>query len=317
MGVKNDETPKAATNEVSILSETTKVTNNMSISAQISTINVPFYGDSLLLVNHNGEAYVPMKPVVEGMGLAWGAQFIKLKQRFGKGISEIEMPSKGGIQSMTCLSLRKLAGWLHTINVGKVRADLRDKVARYQEECDDVLYQYWTKGEVKNPRKKDHQSTATQLTPLRQTAERLIATGLGRIYPDIWKYVHSKFEVKHIHQLTPEQVGEAIEYLNALEGEYLGKVNKQMALPISYPMSYFEQYGWMRGIDERTLSAPWRYPAEMLVPNGDNPNPLGRVLGDLKKMGYEVDAALFQLLSLQHHLESLRQKIGMIERAIR
>lgn len=66
--------------------------------------------------------------------------------------------------------------------------------------------------------KKDHQSTATQLTPLRQTAERLIATGLGRIYPDIWKYVHSKFEVKHIHQLTPVQVGEAIEYLNALEG---------------------------------------------------------------------------------------------------
>ncbi|EGT4354669.1 hypothetical protein SMY00_003993 [Cronobacter sakazakii] len=165
--------------------------------------------------------------------------------------------------------------------------------------------------------KKDHQSSAAQLTPLRQTAERLIATGLGRIYPDIWKHVHSKFEVKHIHQLTPTQIGEAIEYLNGLEGEFLGKANKQMALPISYPMSYFNQYSHIRELNDHTLSAPWRYPVDNLVPNGDNPNPLGRMLGDLRNMGYEVEAALFQLLSLQHHLESLRQKIGMIERAIR
>ncbi|ELY4491965.1 hypothetical protein SNQ49_004130 [Cronobacter malonaticus] len=165
--------------------------------------------------------------------------------------------------------------------------------------------------------KKDHQSSAAQLTPLRQTAERLIATGFGRIYPDIWKHVHSKFEVKHIHQLTPTQIGEAIEYLNGLEGEFLGKANKQMALPISYPMSYFNQYSHIRELNDHTLSAPWRYPVDNLVPNGDNPNPLGRMLGDLRNMGYEVEAALFQLLSLQHHLESLRQKIGMIERAIR
>lgn len=289
-----------------------------SIATQISTINVPFYGDNLVLVNHNGEPYVPMKSVVEGMGLDWASQFTKIKQRFKSTVVEIAMVATDGKKrQMSCLALRKLAGWLNTINVGKVRPELRDKVARYQDECDDVLYQYWTKGEVTNPRKKDHQSTATQLTPLRQTAERLITTGMGRIYPDIWKLVHEQFEVKHIHQLTPDQVGEAVEYLNALEGEYLGKANKQMSLPISFPMSYFEQYSWMRGLDDRALSAPWRYPADMLVPNGDNPNPLGKMLGEMRQMGYEVEAALFQLLSLQHHLENLRQKIGVIERAVR
>jgi len=288
-----------------------------SISAQISTINVPFYGDALYLVNQNGEPYVPMKPIVDGMGLTWQSQHEKLKTRFSKGITEIVIPTKGGNQSMTCLAFRKFAGWLHTINVGKVRPELREKVACYQEECDDVLYQYWTKGEVSNPRKKDHQSTATQLTPLRQTAERLITTGMGRIYPDIWKLVHKQFEVKHIHQLTPVQIGEAIEYLNALEGEYLGNANKQMSLPVSFPMSYYDQYRWMRGVDDRALSAPWRYPAGMLVPNGDNPNPLGKMLGELRKMGYEVEGALFQLLSLQHHLEAVRHKISVIERTIR
>ncbi|HHK7934384.1 TPA: P22AR C-terminal domain-containing protein, partial [Serratia marcescens] len=53
----------------------------------------------------------------------------------------------------------------------------------------------------------------------------LITTGLGKIYPDIWKLVHQRFDVEHIHQLQPEQVGEAIEYLNVLEGEYLGKAS--------------------------------------------------------------------------------------------
>lgn len=286
----------------------------MSISAQISTINVPFHGDNLYLVSDAGEPFVPMKPVVEGMGLTWQPQHEKLIKRFSKGITEIVIPTKGGEQSMTCLAFRKFAGWLHTINVGKVRPELREKVSRYQEECDDVLYQYWTKGEVTNPRKKGRHSSATQLTPLRQTAERLIATGMGKIYPDIWKLVHQQFGIEHIHQLEPHQIGEAVEYLTALEGEYLGKANKQMSLPISYPMSYFDRYRGM--VQERDLSSPCRYPAKMLVPNGDFPNPLGRMLGEMKQLGYEVDAAHFQLLSLQHHLEMLRMKIDRISLTI-
>ncbi|MFL7751335.1 P22AR C-terminal domain-containing protein, partial [Raoultella ornithinolytica] len=111
-------------------------------------------------------------------------------------------------------------GWLFSINPEKVRADIRDKLIQYQEECFTVLHDYWTKGEAKNERKQ-RKSTATQLTPLRQTAERLITTGLGKIYPDIWKLVHQRFDVEHIHQLQPAQIGEAVEYLNALEGEYI------------------------------------------------------------------------------------------------
>ncbi|EOU9990518.1 phage antirepressor N-terminal domain-containing protein [Yersinia enterocolitica] len=286
-----------------------------SIATQITTINVPFHGANLYVVNHNGEPYTPMKPIVEGMGMAWQTQHRKLTERFSKGITEMVIPSAGGSQSMTCLALRKLNGWLQTISPNKVKPEIRDKVIQYQEECDDVLYQYWTKGEVINPRKKDRQSSATQLTPLRQTAERLIATGLGKIYPDIWKLVHKKFEIEHIHQLQPVQIGEAVEYLTALEGEYLAKQGKQLQLPISYPMSYYEKYRRIVGDD--ALSAPWRYPAGMLTPNGDYPNPLGRMLGDMKQMGYEVEAALFQLLSLQHHLETLRQKIDRIQMTIR
>ena len=66
----------------------------MNTSISISApINVPFRGNNLYLVEHQGNPYVPMKPVVEGMGLVWAAQFVKLKSKFSTGISEIEIPA--------------------------------------------------------------------------------------------------------------------------------------------------------------------------------------------------------------------------------
>ncbi len=123
------------------------------VDTMTNTITVPFYDNELYVVEYNNEPYVPMKPIVEGMGLDWKSQFSKIKSRFSKGMVEITIPTKGGEQSMLCLALRKLAGWLHTINPNKVKSEIRDKVIQYQEECDDVLYQYWTTGQAINPRK--------------------------------------------------------------------------------------------------------------------------------------------------------------------
>lgn len=163
---------------------------------------------------------------------------------------------------------------------------------------------------------KVRQCTAIQLIPLRQTAERLITTGLGKIYPDIWKLVHQRFDVEHIHQLQPEQVGEAIEYLNVLEGEYLGKQSDPPALSFNndYSMGFYKPYLWI--IKEKSIRAPWTYPADLLIPNGDYPNPCGRLLADLEQRGFIVEAARFQLLALQHHLEVYKTRIDTIQQAL-
>lgn len=289
----------------------------ISILEAVNTTSVQFHGQPIITVMAAGVAYVAMRPIVENIGIDWAGQTVKLRNQKDKfNCCDIAMvASDNKVRDFLCIPLRKLNGWLFSINPAKVRADIRDKLIAYQEECFTVLHDYWNKGEVANPRKLGRLSSATQLTPLRQTAERLITTGLGRIYPDIWKLVHKKFEIEHIHQLRPEQVGEAVEYLNVLEGEYLGKASKQMALPISYPMSYYDKFRWIVG--DKALSAPWNYPVNMLIPNGDYPNPLGHMLREMKQLGYEVDAALFQLLSLQHHLEMIRHKIDRAERALR
>ncbi|MBG2946049.1 phage antirepressor N-terminal domain-containing protein [Proteus mirabilis] len=186
----------------------------------ISTINVPFHGANLCIVNRDGNPYVPMKPIIEDMGLDWASQFTKLKKRFSKGIVEITIPSKGGEQSMICLAMHKLTGWLYSIMPNKVKPEIRDKVIKYQEECDDVLYEYWTTGEVK----KKHKSTVQERNPLKN-AVNLLVSKKGIMYPEAYSLVHQKFNVSSIEELTADQIPDAVEYIHkfVLEGEYIPK----------------------------------------------------------------------------------------------
>lgn len=206
----------------------------MSITTGNLAINVPFYGSELYVVNHNGEPYTPMKPIVEGMGMDWASQFTKLKQRFSKGIVEITIPSIGGAQKMICLALRKLAAWLNTISPNKVRAEIRERVIRYQEECDDVLYEYWTKGKVVNPHKSE--TTVDDRTPLRGLVNRIMGKTGIHCQP-LYKMIHREFGVNHIDELTAKQVAEAMEYLagKVLEGEFLPKGQNLTSLPSAMP----------------------------------------------------------------------------------
>ncbi|WP_240531592.1 phage antirepressor N-terminal domain-containing protein [Proteus alimentorum] len=184
-------------------------------------IQATFHGNNLYVVNFNGEPYVPMRPIVEGMGLAWGAQFAKLKQRFNSSVSEIEMVAEDGkLRNMVCIALRKLSGWLHTISPNKVKPEIRDKVIKYQEECDDVLYEYWTTGEVK----KKHKSTVQERNPLKN-AVNLLVSKKGIMYPEAYSLVHQKFNVSSIEELTADQIPDAVEYIHkfVLEGEYIPK----------------------------------------------------------------------------------------------
>ena len=112
-------------------------------------IPVPFRGATLYLVDQADTPYVPMRPIVEGMGLAWQSQHVKLTEnpRFSSTVTEIVTVAEDGKQrAMTCLPLRKLPGWLMTISPNKVKPEIRETVIAYQNECDDALWDYWTKG---------------------------------------------------------------------------------------------------------------------------------------------------------------------------
>lgn len=82
----------------------------------------------------------------------------------------------------------------------------------------------------------------------------------------------------------------------------------------NYGMDFFDKYRWIVG--DKALSAPWFYSPEMLTTNGDYPNPCGRLLADMKNAGYSVEAAIFQLQALQHHLCLCLRKIDRVQQAV-
>lgn len=195
-------------------------------SSSLTQITVPFHNSELYIVEHNGQPYTPMKPIVEGMGLDWASQFVKLKQRFAKGIVEITIPSKGGLQTMLCLLLRKLPAWLYSIQSGKVKPELRNTVIKYQEECDDVLWDYWTKGQAVNPR-----TTKVERTPLHDAHAMLVAKTKHLNSSDAWKLILQRFDVKSIKEIPYEAIPVAVEYVHHLIALYSNADKMQLVEP--------------------------------------------------------------------------------------
>ena len=112
-------------------------------------LHIPFAGEKLITVEQEGVVYVAMKPIVEAIGLDWSTQARKLNNSQQKhGCSHMTTPTQSGIQEMLFIPIKKLNGWLFSINPEKVRSDLKDKIIQYQHECFIVLYEYWQKGEA-------------------------------------------------------------------------------------------------------------------------------------------------------------------------
>ncbi|MFW1765925.1 phage antirepressor N-terminal domain-containing protein [Acinetobacter bereziniae] len=194
-------------------------------SNSLQQITVPFHNAELFLVEHNGQPYTAMRPIVLSMGLDWKAQLVKIKQRFSSVVGEITTTGKDGKQyQMLCLPLKKLFGWLMTISPNKVKPELRDTVIKYQEECDDVLWDYWTKGIAINLR-----STKQEREPLTNAVNLLVAKTKHLNYSDAYKLVHQRFNVKHIDEIPCDEILVAVEYVHHLIALY-NRANKQGSL---------------------------------------------------------------------------------------
>lgn len=109
---------------------------------------VRFAGQSLVTIkDHDDIIYVAMRPIVEGMGLAWKPQFSKLQDRkdeFSTVTLRVTRETDQKQSEMVSIPLKKLPGWLFSVNRNNIpNPAVREAVARYQEESYDVLYNYW------------------------------------------------------------------------------------------------------------------------------------------------------------------------------
>ncbi|EEW7436249.1 phage antirepressor Ant [Escherichia coli] len=201
--------------------------NSIAILEAVNTSYVPFSGQQIITAMAAGVAYVAMKPIVENLGMSWGTQQQKLMKQVDKFncIHMNMVAADGKLRKLLCLPLKKLNGWLFSINPEKVRADIRDKLIQYQEECFTVLHDYWTKGKEENARKK---TSVDDRTPLRDAVNMLVSKK-HLMYPEAYAMIHQRFNVESIEELDASQIPQAVEYIHrvVLEGELIGKQEKK------------------------------------------------------------------------------------------
>lgn len=116
--------------------------------AEREMLKAQFLGQEITLIDVSGVAYVAMREIVLGIGLDWKAQHRKLIQQTEKfSCGHMTTTGKDGKQyEMLCMPIKKLNGWLFSINPNKVRANLKERLENYQEECFLALWDYWAEG---------------------------------------------------------------------------------------------------------------------------------------------------------------------------
>ncbi len=116
--------------------------------------SIDFHGEVVFLVSHpeNGKPFVPAKPLCTQLGASWQGQHAKLTaDKDLWGYQDILIPSPGGPQTMTCLPLENLNGWLFSIQAARVKPEFRERLRTYQKECFQVLDAYWRTGAAIRP----------------------------------------------------------------------------------------------------------------------------------------------------------------------
>lgn len=185
------------------------------MSNQITTQTLSFHGSDLITLKVEDVIYTAVKPIIEAMGLDWGGQQQKLSKSGDKfNCRDISMVAKDGkIRQMLCMPLKKLNGWLFSINPEKVRADLREKVIQYQEECFEALYNYWHFGKAERTINPEQQQAI-------QEAVVKAHHRTGMSYAEIYRQLKSLFKVGKYDQLKPSHFENAISFLATLGNSY-------------------------------------------------------------------------------------------------
>ena len=211
--------------------------NSIAILEAVNTSYVPFNGQQILTAVAAGVTYVAMRQIVENIGIDWTGQSVKLRKMKDKfNCRDISMVAADGkLRKLLCIPLKKLNGWLFSINPEKVRADIRDKLIQYQEECFSVLHDYWTKGHVVNPRKAK-KALPGKITTEQQEAIKQLVMSRGQSLPKekqakamitMWSSLKSHFGCSY-KEISEEQFTEALSLAARvpLEGSLANKRRK-------------------------------------------------------------------------------------------
>ena len=113
------------------------------------TQTIWFHGQQLITQRaDNGDYFVALKPVCEGMGIDFSSQRKRLQQQaWATVVMMTTVGADGKNRNMFGVNRKTLTMWLATIDTGHIKNEaVRGRIITYQMECADALDAYFNEG---------------------------------------------------------------------------------------------------------------------------------------------------------------------------
>lgn len=195
-----------------------------------TNLSVTFQNSRLYLCSYKGEPYVPLRPLVEAVGLVWQTQAMKIKKREEWASVTLELAlGEGRPLNYLCLPLRTLPLFMKTLSPTRVKPNMKGRVNAFKKHCRKVLADAWEAASGLVDAAASHSSPSECLRPL----ERLIEawgeiSGLSQ--KTLEAQVLAVFVAPSIAALDEEQASNALRWVQC-RIDALAARPQQAALP--------------------------------------------------------------------------------------
>lgn len=197
---------------------------------------VPFHGDKVCLVVHEGRPYVPLKPICGNLGVSWPRQFRKLREQPKRWaiVALSATAANGKTCEMVSMPLTRFPAFLYTMRPNKVRPEIREKLETYQNECDQALWDYWSKGQAMNPRAAEPHEAALTLAQAQKEAQAFFARRVSMTMGDYLRLSGRRVIPREVTQqerlemIRLHDAGMSPEEIHVLSGRSLTTVNETL-----------------------------------------------------------------------------------------
>ncbi len=177
---------------------------------------VPFYGDELVAVQQpDGAIFVLFTRLCENLGLKRESQVRRVQRHavLSDGFTTLDVRTEGGIQAVQCLRVDLLPLWMSGLQAQRVKAELREKLIRYQKEAAMVLWQAFKSQIIIEETALTPRDDSQALQQLQQIAE------MGRA---ITRMAEQQIELQRQQTVLASRVDAAARVMRDVQGHITG-----------------------------------------------------------------------------------------------
>ncbi|WP_335955684.1 Bro-N domain-containing protein [Acinetobacter guillouiae] len=192
----------------------------------MTSLTLSFNDVNFSPVQQDGQIWLTASELAKALGYAKSDAISQVYERnqdeFNSSMTTIiSVKSNESVETLNLSASKKTRNLVKTVRIFSLRGC--HLIAMFSKTVIAKQFRKWVLDvldkEVANP-----QSTKNDRVPLKNAVNMLVAKSKFLNYSDAYALVHHRFNIKHLDELTIDQLPKAIEYVHQLIGEYIPKV---------------------------------------------------------------------------------------------